>query len=37
MQIGLVTHWLNDALSVRSDLIAEALVLNTRAMLAPAA
>jgi hypothetical protein len=34
MQIGLITHWLNDALSVKSDLIAEALVLNTRAMLA---
>jgi AcrR family transcriptional regulator len=35
MQIGLITHWLNDALSVKSDLIAEALLLNTRAMLAP--
>jgi AcrR family transcriptional regulator len=34
MQIGLITHWLNGALSVKSDLIAEALVLNTRAMLA---
>ena len=37
MQIGLITHWLNDALSVKSDLIAEALVINTRAMLAPPA
>jgi AcrR family transcriptional regulator len=35
MQLGLITHWLNGALSVKSDLIAEALVLNTRAMLAP--
>jgi AcrR family transcriptional regulator len=34
MQIGLITHWLNGALSLKSDLIAEALVLNTRAMLA---
>jgi AcrR family transcriptional regulator len=34
MQIGLITHWLYGALSVRSDHIAEALVLNTRAMLA---
>lgn len=34
MQIGLITHWLNGAWSVKSDLIAEALVLNTRAMLA---
>jgi AcrR family transcriptional regulator len=34
MQIGLITHWLNGALSVKSDLIAEALVLNTRAVVA---
>jgi len=33
MQVGLITHWLSGALSVKSDLIAEALVLNTRAML----
>jgi AcrR family transcriptional regulator len=34
MQIGLITHWLNAAPSLKSDLIAEALVLNTRAILA---
>jgi AcrR family transcriptional regulator len=34
MQIGLITHWLNGALSVKSDLIAEALVLNTCAVVA---
>jgi AcrR family transcriptional regulator len=33
MQIGLITHWLAAAVSVKSDLIAEALVLNTRALL----
>jgi AcrR family transcriptional regulator len=34
MQIGLITHWLNGAGSVKADLVAEALLLNTRAMLA---
>jgi AcrR family transcriptional regulator len=34
MQIGLITHWLNAAPSLKSDLIAEALFLNTRAILA---
>ena len=34
MQIGLITHWLTGALAVKSDHIAEALILNTRALLA---
>jgi AcrR family transcriptional regulator len=34
MQIALIMHWLNAAPSVKSDLIAEALILNTRAILA---
>ena len=33
MQIGLITHWLSAAVFVKSDLIAEALVLNTHALL----
>jgi AcrR family transcriptional regulator len=34
MQLALITHWLSGASSVKADLIAEALILNTRAMLA---
>lgn len=34
MQTGLITHWLNGASGVKSDLIADALVFNTRSMLA---
>jgi AcrR family transcriptional regulator len=34
MQIALITHWLTDAISVKPDVIAKALVASTRAMLA---
>lgn len=33
MQIALITHWLTDAISVKPDVIAKALVASTRAML----
>jgi AcrR family transcriptional regulator len=33
MQVGLITHWLNGPGSVRAEKIADALVLNTRALL----
>jgi AcrR family transcriptional regulator len=33
MQIALIVHWLTDAPFVKSEVIAEALVFNTRAML----
>lgn len=33
MQIALIVHWLIDASFVGSEIIAEALVFNTRAML----
>ena len=36
MQIGLIVHWLTGAVAVKSEVIAEALVFNTRAMLAAA-
>jgi AcrR family transcriptional regulator len=36
MQIALVVHWLTSAVAVKSEVIAEALVFNTRAMLAAA-
>lgn len=33
MQIGLIVHWVTGAVAVKSEVIAEALVFNTRAML----
>ena len=33
MQIALIVHWLTGAVAVKSEVIAEALVFNTRAML----
>jgi AcrR family transcriptional regulator len=33
MQIGLITHWLTGRLSLKSEVIAVALIANTRAML----